>query len=82
MVKGGDSVRERQRGREAERRRNGKGIMGRNGSTCHPTENYDSSFSAVAHSRVSCGTFKALDLRLQDVCRVLLLYDTIYERLL
>lgn len=49
--------------------------MGRNGSTCHPTENYDSSFSAVAHSRVSCDTFKALDLRLQDVCRVLLLHD-------
>ena len=79
MVKGGDSVRERWRGGEAEK---WKGIMGRNGSTCHPTENYDSSFSAVAHSRVSCGTFKALDLRLQDGRRVLLLHGTIYERLL
>jgi len=31
---------------------------------------------------VSCGTFKTLDLRLRDVCRVSLLYDTIYQRYL
>lgn len=30
-------------------------------------------------SLVSCGTFKALDLRLRDVCRMLLLHYTIYR---
>lgn len=40
----------RARGGEAEK---WKGIMDRDGSTCHPAENYDSSFSAVAQSRFS-----------------------------
>lgn len=54
----------------------------RDGSTCRPAENYDSSFSSVAGILVSCGTFKVLDLRLRGIYREhvsLLLHDTIYR---
>lgn len=66
------------RAREVERRRNGRGLwaaMARRVTRLKIMILHLTLWRIL----VSCDTFKALDLRLRDVCRMLLLHDTIYQ---